>query len=145
MFQGGGNIPLIMPVVTRLVARGHQVRIMAGPGVRQSRLPISPAFLHRIHDAGATLVPFPDPEVHPMEHAPRARGLIGGWVPKTFRWVQLEAQAMLWAPAWAERFSAELRNAPPNVVVIDFVLLLSSPKNRTGGQFTDTSKENVLI
>ena len=123
MFQGGGNIALIMPVVTRLVERGHQVRIMAGSGVRQSRLPVSPAFLQRIRAAGATLVPFPDPEVHPMDHAPCARGLIGGWVPKTFRWVPLEAQATLWASAWAERFSAELRQAPPDVVVIDFVLL----------------------
>jgi len=34
MFQGGGNIPLILPIVTRLVARGHDVRVLAGPGVR---------------------------------------------------------------------------------------------------------------
>lgn len=57
MFQGGGNIPLIMPVAARLAARGHQVRIMAGPGVRHSRLPVSTSFLQRIRTAGATLVP----------------------------------------------------------------------------------------
>jgi hypothetical protein len=32
MFQGGGNIPLIMPIVTELVSRGHEVSILAGPG-----------------------------------------------------------------------------------------------------------------
>ena len=123
MFQGGGNIPLILPVVTRLVARGHQVRVVAGPGVRASRLPVSPTFLQRIRAAGATVVPFRDLDNHPLDHAPSARGLIGQWVPKAFRVVQREAQATLWAQAWAEQFSAELRKAPPDVVVVDFVLL----------------------
>ena len=123
MFQGGGNIPLIMPVVTRLVTRGHQVRIMAGPGVRQSRLPVSTAFLQRIRAAGATVVPFRDPDIHPLDRATPVRGLVGTWVPKAFRDVQREAQATLWAPAWAEQILAELRKEPPDVVVIDFVLL----------------------
>jgi UDP:flavonoid glycosyltransferase YjiC (YdhE family) len=123
MFQGGGNIPLIMPVAARLAARGHQVRIMAGPGVRHSRLPVSTSFLQRIRTAGATLVPFPDPDVHPMDHAPPARGLIGSWAPKPFSSVQREAQATLWAPVWADRIAAELRREPADVVVSDFVLL----------------------
>jgi MGT family glycosyltransferase len=144
MFQGGGNIPLIMPVVTRLVARGHWVRIMAGPGVRQSRLPVSPAFLERIRSAGVTLVPFADPEVHPMDDARPARGLVGGWVPKVFRWVQLEAQATLWAPAWAERFSAELRKAQPDVVVIDFVLLGAIAAAEAAGVPAVVLMHNVL-
>ena len=38
MFQGGGNIPLILPIVSRLVSRGHRVRVLAGPGVRASRI-----------------------------------------------------------------------------------------------------------
>lgn len=123
MFQGGGNIPLILPVVTRLVARGHQVRVVAGPGVRASRLPVSSAFLERIRAAGATAVPFPDPGSHPLDHQAPARGLIGQWVPRGFRVVQRETQTALWAPAWAEQLSVELRKAPPDVVVIDFVLL----------------------
>jgi hypothetical protein len=31
MFQGGGNIPLLLPIVTRLVARGHRVRVLWFP------------------------------------------------------------------------------------------------------------------
>ena len=82
MFQGGGNIPLVLPVVRRLVARGHQVRIVAGPGVRASRLPVDPSFLGQIHAAGATAVPFPDLDSHPLDHQAPARGAIGRWVPK---------------------------------------------------------------
>jgi len=123
MFQGGGNIPLILPVVARLVARGHRVRIMAGPGVRHSRLPVSTTFRQRVGAAGAILVPFPDPDVHPMDPAPPARGLVGGWVPKAFGSVQREAQATHWAPVWTERVAAELRREPSDVVVSDFVLL----------------------
>jgi UDP:flavonoid glycosyltransferase YjiC (YdhE family) len=123
MFQGGGNIPLILPVVNRLVARGHQVRVVAGPGVRASRLPVSPAFLERIRAAGASAVPFPDLDSHPLDHQAPDRGVIGRWAPKGFRVVQRETQTALWAPAWAEQLSAELRKAPPDVVVIDFVLL----------------------
>jgi MGT family glycosyltransferase len=123
MFQGGGNIPLIMPVVVRLVARGHQVRIAAGPGVRQSRLPVSTAFLQRVRAAGATVVPFRGPDIHPLDDAPPLRGLIGNWIPRAFRVVQREAQAAVWAPAWAEQVSADLRTEPTDVVVADFVLL----------------------
>ena len=123
MFQGGGNIPLIMPIVARLVARGHRVRVMAGPGVRHSRLPVSAAFLQRISASGATLVPFPDPDVHPMDQATPARGIFGGWVPRAFRPVQRGAEVTLWAPVWAERVAAELGRESADVVVSDFVLL----------------------
>jgi MGT family glycosyltransferase len=123
MFQGGGNIPLVMPVVERMAARGHQVRVMAGPGVRHSRLPVSATFLQWIRAAGAKLVPFPIPEIHPFDQAPPARGIVGGWVPKSFGSVQSGAQTTLWAPLWAERIAAELRQEPTDVVVSDFVLL----------------------
>ena len=35
MFQGGGNIPLLLPIATRLVTRGHRVRVLVGPGVHR--------------------------------------------------------------------------------------------------------------
>src|SRR3954469_10649214 len=59
VFQGGGNIPLILPVLAELAARGHAVRVMAGPGIRRSRLPVSPDLLLRLAGAGAREVPFP--------------------------------------------------------------------------------------
>jgi len=48
VFQGGGNIPLILPVLAELAARGHAVRVMAGTGIRRSRLPVSPDLLLRL-------------------------------------------------------------------------------------------------
>ena len=80
MFQGGGNIPLLMPVMTALVARGHHLRILAGPGVRPSRLPISESFTRRMAASGAEVVPFGEPDRHPYDCLQPPRGLIGGWV-----------------------------------------------------------------
>src|SRR6266540_7332491 len=57
MFQGGGNIPLILPIAAQLVARGHEVRVLAGPGIRAGRLPVSARFRERIAAIGATSIP----------------------------------------------------------------------------------------
>src|SRR5688572_1154082 len=82
MFQGGGNVPLILPIVSRLASRGHRVRVLAGPGVRASRAPISPRFLQRVAATGAAVVPFTEPDLHPFEDAAPLRGLVRGWTPK---------------------------------------------------------------
>src|SRR3954464_11307659 len=108
MFQGGGNIALLIPIMSRLIARGHKVRIIAGPGVRRSRLPVSPGFIDRISSTGAALVRFQEP--HPaMVFEPRARGIIGGWVPRGFDSVPGEAQTAAWASVWAKNVLEELR------------------------------------
>jgi MGT family glycosyltransferase len=122
MFQGGGNIPLIMPVMARLVERGHAVRILAGPGVRHSRLQVSAGFVQRIIASGAVLLPFREPPTHPLDTALR-KGLLGSWVPAGFRGVTREAQAAAWAPAWAENVAAESQRVATDLVISDFVLL----------------------
>lgn len=123
MFQGGGNIPLLMPIMARLVANGHSLRIMAGPGVRPSKLPISADFLRRISSSGATLVPFRVPDPHPLDAAPPAKGVLGAWAPAGFKSIPGEARTGAWAPAWAMNVAKELRTAPADVVVADFILL----------------------
>jgi len=123
MFQGGGNIPLLMPVMARLVASGHTVRIMAGPGVRPSRLPINADFVRQISLSGATLVPFREPDPHPLDGAPPAKGVFGTWAPTGFKGISGEARTGAWAPAWAANVTEELRTAPVDLVVADFVLL----------------------
>lgn len=122
MFQGGGNIPLIMPVMDRLVERGHAVRILAGPGVRHSRLQISAGFVQRIAASGAVLVPFREPHAHPLDGV-LPKGILGRWVPEGFRGVTREAQTAAWAPAWAENIAAESQRTATDVVIADFVLL----------------------
>ncbi len=83
MFQGGGNIPLLLPIVRALVARGHRVRVLAGPGVRASRTPISPRFLERIAATGASLVPFEEPDPHPFQDAPPPLGSSAAGLPSS--------------------------------------------------------------
>jgi UDP:flavonoid glycosyltransferase YjiC (YdhE family) len=124
MFQGGGNVPLILPILTELIARGHIVRVMAGPGVRRSRLKLGPSLLRRVEEMGAAVVPFREPHIHPFNGAAFTdRGLIGSWTPRSFRGVQHEARTTVWAPAWALNVSSELRREKVDLVVADFVLL----------------------
>jgi MGT family glycosyltransferase len=122
MFQGGGNIPLLMPVIRRLIERGHHLRIMAGPGVRRSRLPLSSGFVRQITDGGASLIPFREPAKHPYDDAPPLKGLVGNWAPQAFRGIAPEAQTFLWSRTWAENIRAELRERPADLLVADFVL-----------------------
>ena len=121
MFQGGGNIPLLMPIMARLVERGHTVSIIAGPGIRRSRLPVSTQFAQRIAESGASLIPFHTPDKHPFDDAPPLRGLLGNWVPRPFR--RTERQTALWSAAWAENVSAALRQEAADLVIADFFLL----------------------
>jgi hypothetical protein len=78
MFQSGGNIPLILPIVHELVRRGHRVRVLAGPNIRGPERPLSPAFLERIRGSGAELVTFEMPTGDPYLNGPPARGLAFG-------------------------------------------------------------------
>jgi len=124
MFQGGGNIPLIMPIVAELVARGHDVRVLAGPGIRPSRLPISQRFLDRIAAAGARYLPFAEPSPHPFDSAAPRRGLVFGWTPRRLvRMVDTEIRTTAWSPAWTVNVTHELRASQADVLVADFFLL----------------------
>lgn len=123
MFQGGGNIPLILPIVSRLTTRGYRVRVLAGPGVRASRTPISPRLLDRITATGASLVSFEEPDHHPFADAPPLRGLVRGWTPKQLDPITANTRPSLWSPAWALNVAAELRRAPADIVAADYVLL----------------------
>jgi UDP:flavonoid glycosyltransferase YjiC (YdhE family) len=123
MFQGGGNIPLILPIAAELVARGHEVRILAGPGIRAGRLPVSDRFKERIAAAGAAIVPLRVPDPHPFDVAPPRRGLVFGWVPKLLADSTSNVPTLVWAPAWADNVTAELDRAPTDVLVADHFLL----------------------
>jgi UDP:flavonoid glycosyltransferase YjiC (YdhE family) len=122
MFQGGGNIPLIVPVLAELAARGHDVKVLVGPGVRPSRLSVSPDLLGRLANAGTKVALLREPKSHPYDNAPPVRGVIRGWSPPAFRRAPVEARPALWSPIWAEGVAQELRDRAADVVVADFVL-----------------------
>jgi hypothetical protein len=123
MFQGGGNIPLIMPIVAELVARGHDVRVLAGPGVRLSRLPVSDGWRKRMSDAGATEVRLAEPPVPPYESAPPLCGLAFGWMPKALvPYARDQARTTLWSSVWASNVTEQARVSPVDAVVADYWL-----------------------
>lgn len=123
MFQGGGNVPLLLPIVTRLVTRGHHVRFLVGPGVRATRLPISDHLDRSLRSTGAAVTRLREPDVHPFDASPVSRGVVRGWVPRAFHTVSAEARVARWFPHWAQEVASELGREPTDMVVADFVLV----------------------
>ncbi len=124
MFQGGGNIPPILAVAQQLVAHGHQVRILAGPGLQPGRPPRPPsaAFLEGVRTIGATLVPFHQAQ-DPFAHLPPVQGLLWGWTPRAFAVNVFLARRFLAAPVWANNVQAHCTRHPTDIVVADFHLV----------------------
>ena len=105
---GDTDTPFLHPILKRLIERGHALRIIFGPGVRQTRLPVSDKLVRRLSDLGATMVPFRQPGSHPLDSPPPGRGLIDRWIPAHFQGIPRQTQTLLWAPAWADNVAAEL-------------------------------------
>ena len=53
-----------------------QVRVLVGPGVCRSRLPVSESLSRSLHATGAEILRLREPEVHPWDAAPSAQGLL---------------------------------------------------------------------
>ena len=123
MFQGGGNIPLLLPIVSRLTTRGHRVRVMVGPGVRASRLPISEQLDRALRSTGADVRRLRVTDIHPLDQSPSGRGVALGWVPEAFRTVAAEARVACWIPHWAEEVASEVQRERADAVVADFNLV----------------------
>ncbi len=123
MFQGGGNVPLLLPIMTRLAALGHHVRFIVGPGVRRSRLPLGEPLYRSLRAISTDVIRLREPDVHPLDGAPRVRGVALGWVPRAFRSVAAEACVARWIPYWAQEVACELGREPADVLVADFVLV----------------------
>lgn len=123
MFQGGGNVHLITPIVRQLVSRGHDVRVLAGPGVRANRLSVTAGFLERVASTGAEVIEVAGPNPHPFDGAPPMRGLVGEWTPRSMSLIPLVARPNLWSGAWASIVSEELERRGADVIVTDYVLL----------------------
>src|SRR5438445_548701 len=122
VFQGGGNLALILPIVKRAVERGHSVRVLAGPGIWRSRTAVHAGLLERIAAAGATYVAFEHPGVHPLDELPAPTGLVLGWTPRALARGTWYVEPYRWAPVWAGNVWTELRRVEADVVVADFLL-----------------------
>src|SRR5215216_2083253 len=123
MFQGGGNIPLIAPIAGELVQRGHEVRFLAGPGVRRNRVPLGQAFLQRMLNAGCEQAPFTMPETHPFDGVDAPLGPTRMWVPEALVREAREAHTTIWSSTWAANVMEEIQRDKPDALVADFMLL----------------------
>jgi len=122
MFEGGGNLSLILPIVAELGRRGHEIRVLAGPNVRAGRRPMSEGFLRRVRSAGATPISLATPTIHPFDQT-HFRGLIGGWTPRWLERLTPNCAPLVWSAAWAAGVRAELDRSPADVIASDFILL----------------------
>jgi len=134
MFQGGGNIPLILPIAAQPVARGHQVRVLAGPSIRRIRLPVSERFRERIAASGAAFVPFREPDPHPFDMVSPPRGLAFGWKPKRLVAPTSNVPTLIRAPAWADNVAVDLASTPTDVLVADHFLLGALAAGEAAGE-----------
>ena len=84
MFQGGGNIPLILPIAAQLIVRGHAVRVLARRGIRAGRLPVSARRAMKMGGRGRLALELRDAVAQRLEegggeqHGGAQRAL-GGW------------------------------------------------------------------
>lgn len=117
MFEGGGNVSLILPIVARMVERGHDVRVLAGPNVRAGRPPMSERFLSRISSTGAATVVLATPTPHPFDEARFGR------TPPWLERITPNCPPLVWSRAWAAGVHTELARATPDAVAADFILL----------------------
>lgn len=122
LHDDGGNLALILPILRELVARGHEVRVLAGSSARAGRRPLGDRAVERIAATGAHPIVLAEPSVHPYDVA-RSRGLARGWTPRWLIRMTANCRPLAWCPVWAAGIAAELRRAPADVVVVDFVLL----------------------
>jgi MGT family glycosyltransferase len=123
MFQGGGNVPLILPIVRRLAARGHSVRVLAGPIVWIPRPPPPDALVDAARDAGATATAIDTAGANAAAAAPQPRGLLRGWSPKRLSSARNLSTAMRWTSVWVEAVASVLQREEFDVVVADNYLL----------------------
>jgi UDP:flavonoid glycosyltransferase YjiC (YdhE family) len=145
MFQGGGNIPLLMPVVTELARRGHTVHVLAGPGIRQSRLPVSGEFVKRLDASGASYRVLQAPEPNPLDVPSRMRGVLFGWMPSGLRQLAVnQALLTVWSSYWAKHVSGGLKQNPVDVLVADFFLFGAIAAGEAAGVATAVLVHNAF-
>ena len=123
MFEGGGNIPLITPVVGAVVERGHDVTVVAGPNIRRANpgLP-SESFLDRLRATGARVVPLLDSPIDPLDGFVLG-SVVFGWTPSSLFGAVDVGRTARWSQPWADHFSSQLASVRPDVVVADYFLL----------------------
>ena len=85
MYPGGGNIAQLRPIMACLVAQGHRVRVLVGPGVNRARLPADASLLRSLRSTGAEVMRLREPKVHSWDAVRSDQCVLFGRTPKAFR------------------------------------------------------------
>ena len=123
MFEGGGNVPLLVPVVRAVVERGHEVTVIAGPNIRRPNVPptASPRLVARLTDAGARVVHLLDEPLDPLDGFVLGTAMFGR-TPGSL-WGAVDAGRIArWAMPWAKRLRRVIDDTTPDGLVCDFFL-----------------------
>ena len=123
MFEGGGNVPLLVPVVRAVVERGHDVTVVAGPSIRRPNPPpaASGRLVDPLRDAGARVVQLLDEPLHPLDGFVLGTAILGRTPPSLHGAVDAGRIAR-WSRPWAERLAPVIEDAQPAALVCDFFL-----------------------
>ena len=122
MFEGGGNVPLITPVVAAMVERGHEVRVVAGPNIRRPA-PLLPSdrFLDRVGATGARILPLLAAPIDPLDGYVRRPAMLGR-TPDSLDGATDVGRLARWSRPWADGVAARIAECRPDVLVCDFFL-----------------------
>jgi UDP:flavonoid glycosyltransferase YjiC (YdhE family) len=118
MFDGGGNVDPLLAVANALRARGHGVRILAGPTYDDRA--VTPDFLTRLAAEDFPVVPLRRAGRPPC--VTRPRGLLWGRTGKFFGPLWFTHHLYASSRDWAQGMVDELRQNPADVVVSDYLL-----------------------
>ena len=122
MFEGGGNVPLLTPVVDAVAARGHEVGVLVGPNIRRPAAPPpSERFLDRLRASGARVIPLGDVG-DPLAGFELRSAAFGRTPDGLFGATDVDRLAR-WSGPWAQAVTGEIAAARPDALVCDFFLL----------------------
>lgn len=123
MFEGGGNVPLLVPVVRAVVERGHDVTVVTGPGIRRPNPPpgASPRLVDPLRDAGARVVQLLDEPLDPLDGFVLGTAIFGR-TPASLDGAVDAGRISRWSVPWAERLGPVIDHVQPDALVCDFFL-----------------------
>jgi UDP:flavonoid glycosyltransferase YjiC (YdhE family) len=146
MFEGGGNVPLLVPVVRAVVERGHDVTVVAGPSIRRPNP--SPAASARLVDplreSGARVVQLLDEPLDPLHGFVLGTAMFGRTPDSLFGAVDAGRVAR-WSLPWAERIAPVIDQVQPDALVCDFFLYGALAAGEAAGAPTAALVHNCTL
>jgi UDP:flavonoid glycosyltransferase YjiC (YdhE family) len=146
MFEGGGNVPLLVPVVRAVVERGHDVTVVVGPSIRRPNPPsaASPRLVDPLRDAGGRVVQLLDEPLDPLHGFVLGTAMFGRTPTNLYGAVDAGRTAR-WSLPWAERLAPVIDRVQPDALVCDFFLYGALTVGEAAGTPTAAVVHNCTI